>query len=344
MNKLIFIAISILLILIFTAPIQASTWYVNKDGTGDFEFITVAVGNASTGDTILVAPGYYHEITIYLNRKAIHLISEAGPDSTTIHLARITLDYVTVIIIDETYTNSCSIIGFTIRGARYGSLTSGGGICCGNSNVLIKNNIITDNWCSTGGAIACHDYDSPWSPIIENNLIHTNSAWVTGGIDIINSSPIIRNNTIVNNYSSDGPSAIRIAGGSSHPIISNNIIVDNTSGWSEGGAVASGTPEDQITFECNDVWNNSPYNYQGTIGDQTGINGNISLDPLFCGIPGSNNYFLQEDSPCAEANVPGICFGNRMGKYPVNCTVGVKSESWGSMKSLFSKEKENEQN
>lgn len=336
MNKLIFIAISILLILIFTAPIQASTWYVNKDGTGDFEFITVAVGNASESDTILVAPGYYLEISIWIN-KAIHLISEAGPDSTTIQLAAITMDYVTVITVDETYNSSCSVIGFTIRGARYGSLSSGGGIYCGNSNVLIKNNIITDNWCSTGGAIACHDYASAWSPTIENNLIHTNSAWVTGGIDIINSSPIIRNNTIVNNYSSDGPSAIRIAGGSSHPVISNNIIVNNASGWSEGGAVASGTPEDQITFECNDVWNNSPYNYQGTISDQTGINGNISLDPLFCGIPGSNNYYLQENSPCAPSNVPEFCNGSITGCFPVNCYVAVEERSWGDIKKLFNK-------
>ena len=71
--------------------------------------------------------------------------------------------------------------------------------------------------------------------------------------------------------------------------------------------------------------------------DQTGINGNICLDPLFCGVPGSGNFYLQADSPCAAANVPELCNANKIGCYPVNCSVDTKENSWGEIKKIFNK-------
>jgi len=115
----------------------------------------------------------------------------------------------------------------------------------------------------------------------------------------------------------------------------NNIIAFDSSSTAGGVAVSATTPASQIVFECNDVWGNAPANYAGTLTDQTGINGNISHDPLFCGIPGSGNYYLQDSSPCAKSHVPGHCVGFRMGYYPEKCTVGVKRDSWGSIKSLL---------
>jgi hypothetical protein len=321
--------------LLETTVAYSRTWYIKPDQTGDAPNIRSAVIGATAGDTILVAPGLYLELPIPFN-KAIHLISESGPELTIIQLFRVSVDDVIVIGVCDVY-DDCSIIGFTITGGDGGFLSAGGGIQCIRSKALIKDNIITGNWCSTGGGMYCSGYPSA---VIEGNLFHNNAAWVAGAIDIFDSSPIIRNNTIVYNYATDGTSAVRVTGSSSYPVITNNIIANNLSYWSGGAAVASGTPEDQIAFECNDLWNNPPANYGGTMSDQTGINGNISLDPHFCGISGSNNYYLQSGSPCAEANVPAFCSGIRMGKYEVDCSVGVQEETWGSIKALFSGEGE----
>jgi hypothetical protein len=286
---------------------------------------------AQSGDTILVSPGYYLEPCIGLSQFAIHLISEAGPEVTTIQLQRRTEDEVNVIKMLNV-SEPCSVIGFTITGANGGFLDAGGGIDCENSALLIKNNIITGNWCIQGGAICCY---GAVSPIIEGNLICNNEQRVSGAIDILDCSPLVKNNTIVCNRASDGTSAICISGSSSYPTITNNIIAFDSSGASGGTAVSSTTPASHIVFECNDVWGNFPQNYFGTLADQTGINGNISQDPLFCGISGSGNYYLQESSPCAESHVPAHCVGFRMGYHPVKCTVGVKQGTWGKIKSLY---------
>lgn len=317
-------------LLLGTLPSYSRTWHVKQDGSGDATTIYGAHALAQSGDTILVSPGYYWEPQIYPSF-ALHFISEAGPEVTTIRLLKMTADDVNVIIM-RNISEPCSIIGFTITGASGGSLDAGGGIDCENSALLIKNNIIMDNWCMQGGAIYCY---GTISPTIVQNLICNNEQWVGGAVDISDCSPLVMNNTIVCNRSSDGTSAICISGSLSYPIINSNIIAFDSSSVAGGSAVSSTTPANQIVFECNNVWGNYPANYFGTLTDQTGINGNISQDPLFCGISGSGNYYLQENSPCAESHVPAHCAGFRMGYYPVKCAVGVQPGSWGKIKTLF---------
>jgi len=319
------------LLLLNTIPSYSRTWHVKQDGTGDATSINGALVLAQSGDTILVSPGFYWEPRIGLSQFAIHLISEAGPEATTIRLLKMSPDDVNVIIMRD-ISEPCSIIGFTITGASGGFLDAGGGIDCENSDLLIKNNIIKGNWCIQGGAIFCY---GTISPTIEGNLICNNEQWVGGAVFILDCSPLVKDNTIVNNRASDGTSAICISGGLSYPVIMNNIIAFDSSSAAGGSAVSSTTPASQIIFECNNVWGNYPANYFGALTDQTGINGNISQDPLFCGISGSGNYYLQESSPCAESHVPAHCVGFRMGRYPVKCTVGTEQESWGKIKTLF---------
>lgn len=332
MNRRPYVGILLVISLLLGAiPSYSRTWHVKQDGTGDATSINGALVLAQSGDTILVSPGYYWEPRIGLSQFAIHLISEAGPEVTTIRLLKMSLDDVNVIIVKD-ISEPCSIIGFTITGASGGFLDVGGAIDCENSALLIQNNIITDNWCSTGGAIYCWGSNSP--SIVEN-LICRNEEWVGGAVDINNCSPLVQNNTIVCNRASDGTSALCISGSLSYPIIMNNIIAyDSSSSTGEGAAIAATTPANQIVFECNDVWGNYPQNYGGTLADQTGINGNISEDPLFCGVMGSGNYYLQQASPCAESHVPAHCVGFRMGYYPVKCTVAIEHESWGEDQDL----------
>jgi hypothetical protein len=67
--------------------------------------------------------------------------------------------------------------------------------------------------------------------------------------------------------------------------------------------------------------------------DVSPLNGNFSLDPQFCGIVGSGNYFLKSTSPCLPENGP---FGRHVGPLPMGCgTVRVEHRTWGGVKALY---------
>jgi hypothetical protein len=58
----------------------------------------------------------------------------------------------------------------------------------------------------------------------------------------------------------------------------------------------SGAPS--IAISCSDMFNNQQGDYIGCASDQSGINGNVSTDPLFCD-PENDFFSLQSGSPVA---------------------------------------------
>ncbi|MEZ4396710.1 MAG: hypothetical protein R3C71_07355 [Candidatus Krumholzibacteriia bacterium] len=87
-----------------------------------------------------------------------------------------------------------------------------------------------------------------------------------------------------------------------------------------------------VSVSCSNVWGNTDGNYAG-IDDPTGLDGNISVDPLFCGPTGGDSLALMNTSPCLPAN--NAC-GVLMGNHGQGCeTVRTESRSWGSIKSLY---------
>jgi hypothetical protein len=99
----------------------------------------------------------------------------------------------------------------------------------------------------------------------------------------------------------------------------NCVIVNSLGGqalWTDHGA--------SINVTCSDLWGNPAGNYGGDMTDPIGINGNISVDPLFCDADASD-YTLAGLSPCLPSN--NDC-GVQMGAYSVGCDVtGVDSPS-----------------
>jgi parallel beta-helix repeat protein len=163
------------------------------------------------------------------------------------------------------------------------------GIAC-SSSIAITNNTIMSNEFGGGpgyggGGIRCMGS----SPSIQTNLIVSNRSGSGGGISCESSSPIISGNTIVSNVSWEGGAVF--VDSSSHPLLLNNIIANNQG---SGGIY---TETDTLTIMCCDVYNNEGGNYVG-IPDQTGMNNNISADPLFCP-EGYPEYTLHSNSPCA---------------------------------------------
>ena len=86
--------------------------------------------------------------------------------------------------------------------------------------------------------------------------------------------------------------------------VSGTITISNTIAAYNGVfGIAVPTAGAGFTIDCNDVFGNAGADY-GYIPDQTGSNGNISEDPLFCDPP-AGDYALAANSSCTTANNPG---------------------------------------
>ena len=150
---------------------------------------------------------------------------------------------------------------------------------------------------------------------------------------MLHGTAIIENNTFADNYVTIRASGMRTLGICS-AVIRHNIFYNSIDDSGCANIIDYTSNIDNLTFECNNVWSipsDTPM-YSGSLSDQTGINGNISMDPLFCGEPSSGNYYLQAISPCIALNVPEYCSSIRMGKYPVGCETSTETTSWGNIK------------
>lgn len=201
------------------------------------------------------------------------------------------------------------IFGDTIEDLIFGYGGAIGGV---QASPTITRNIIHGNTAYAGAGIFIFG-----DPIISSNVIHSNSAFVGGGVIMAGGS--LSNNTIVFNDASFQGGAQ--AGGNVHivfspdfapPRILNNIISGARSG---AGITWEGVYQGGV-MKFNNVWNNTPDNYgfaapgaaEMTFGgraDHTGIDGNISQDPLFVDAQ-TDNYHLQAGSPCINTGDPGI--------------------------------------
>lgn len=213
-----------------------------------------------------------------------------------------------------------------------GNVADGGGgigLCCTSAGV-ISNNTISDNEAySLGGGIYCN---SEAHPTISDNIINGNRAsgsFSYGGAICCNESdPPITNNIVSGNWADNG-GGISCRAGSSGPIVNNTLSgnaansgggmhCDNNSGpslenciiaFSSGGGSVVCDPSCNPTFTCCDVYGNAGGDWVGCIASQAGINGNFSLDPLFCDTA-NNDYHISSASPCAPAhNSCGVLIG-----------------------------------
>jgi len=197
---------------------------------------------------------------------------------------------------------SCFVSHPTITGniISDNSAMFGGGIYCYSSNPTISYNTISDNSTDRyGGGIYCWSSD----PTISNNTISENSADdYGGGIYCSGSSPTISNNTISGNSALIGSGLSLL--NSSSPSLVNTIITFNID-----GEAVSCYGWNNPTLTCCDVYGNPEGDWVGCIADQAGINGNFSLDPLFCDTT-AGDFSLSKFSPCLpQYNSCGVLIG-----------------------------------
>ena len=116
----------------------ARTWYVTPDGLGDAPTIQAAFDSSAAFDTVLVAPGTFHESDI-LAKSYVYLFSELGPEVTTIDASA-----GEHAILGEDMHAPYGIDGFTVTGGG-----DGGGIALrGGGHQTISHCVI--NGCSVG--------------------------------------------------------------------------------------------------------------------------------------------------------------------------------------------------
>ncbi|RJR31978.1 MAG: hypothetical protein C4574_00425 [Candidatus Latescibacterota bacterium] len=281
------------------------TWHVNAAGTGDAPSIAAALDSCSAGDSVLVAAGNYQIDSHLLIDERITLVSEAGAEATVLGRAGAPV----LIMIG----NDSVLEGFTLEsiyiseGASFGS----GG--------RISNNILRGTGDPYEFGMIFWLYEGM---TISGNCIYSYGS----GIALQESSGFI----FVHNTITACGTALSLDGTYPWNTIRNNLVVGNDYGINLSGGVVG-------EVSCNNVFGNSIANYlQGT--DPTGTNGNISVDPQFCAVdpPGSGNFFLQSDSPCAPGNHPDGAPCGLIGASPVGCRdVSVERTSWGAIKSIY---------
>jgi hypothetical protein len=199
--------------------------------------------------------------------------------------------------------STAEIVGNEISD-NMGGAASGGGVAlfaAGRATVIgnvIARNVTTGaGGCGWGGGIATANFVEA---AIVNNLIVGNRACYGGAFHwraVSGAATVLANNTIADNEASVSWPGVYASFVDSRNLLYNNIIRTQN-----GPALFcdnnSSTPSP--TLNSNDLFNVQGAAYGGTCADQTGINGNISVDPLFAFAEG-NDYQLRGDSPAIDA-------------------------------------------
>ena len=169
------------------------------------------------------------------------------------------------------------------------------------AEIDISQTAITDNVGVTeGGGL----YMETGMLDLENVLIAGNTTYGEGGgISLRNVDAAMSNVTVAGNTSYGDGAGMYVAGDPALPLTLVNAIVAANSGncglYETDGSVP--------VFEYDDVWGHAGGEYCGTLVDPTGLDGNLSVDPLFTDAA-NGDYTLAAGSPCIDAGDPDAAY------------------------------------
>jgi hypothetical protein len=299
----------VLSLILLVGSAEGRTWCIKLDGTGDAPTIQAGIDSAAAGDMVLVFKGTYNENITFRGRNIL-LSSLEGSSVTTISSAA---PGTPVLGAYSHETTALTIRGFSITGAS-GSGAAPDGVRCIRGSATVQDCIVHGN--SDEGLYARECSLKVVRCVVYNNGFGAGADYGTGiagqqaGYVIVDSCTVYYNNEA-------------------------NIILQETSHASVTHTIVCGSPKrgfqlltlSSLSCSCNDVWSNGSCpdsNYVG-IGDQTGLNSNICLDPLFCFAEGAD-YTLHANSPCLDA--PGC---GQIGALGPGCPSNGVEELVGSL-------------
>jgi hypothetical protein len=309
-----------LLIAASGSSLEARTWLVKPDGTGDAPTIQAGLDLATAGDTVMLACGVYREHNIQMKSGVCLRSQNDDPRCATIDaeqqgtVLKCPLTAPSTIIDGLTFTNG-SASGMDIIGFGYG--------------ITVLNCVFSHNTSPFAGTAAAIEF----------------------------SSATFQNCLFYDNYTSQGPGpnpAVCVAYFGATAVFSNCTFVDNSAGVSvttdgiasldncilaycrDGFTLGSDDSSYFASISCCDFFGNiDAHDDSMTVAADPSC---FTADPQFCGVPGSRNYYIQSDSPCAPGNHPNGLNCGLIGALPVNCNeVPVRNRSWGFIKSIYEK-------
>lgn len=184
-------------------------------------------------------------------------------------------------------------VTFTENTAAYGK---GGGLLCQTApdgTLTMTSATFLDNTAATdGGGMACA---GSTMPTISYATFARNSAVAGGGLDVAGGAVKIDHATFCANDASGTGGGIHVDAASTLDL-DTSIVAFSTDG--EGVAIGGFTP---ASVSCTDIYGNAGGDWIGVLAPLQSMNGNLSVDPLFCDAPG-DNYTLAADSECLPAN------------------------------------------
>lgn len=226
---------------------------------------------------------------------------------------------ISCVINDRTFAvEDCVFTGNT--SSRYGGAV---GLANGTGTIEISRSLFSGNSADLGGAgIVVYNC----SVDIESCILYGNSAVSGAGAFHIHegASARVHASTVCGNSSPDA--AVSLFGGTWIEFTS-TILAFNGCPLFDVSPTASGT------IGCSDIFGNGSGNLIPEGITDTGMN--LFEDPLFCGAPGSGNYYLRSDSPCWPANRPNGLICAVIGACGTGCgSVAARGASWGAIKSI----------
>jgi hypothetical protein len=329
--------------LIVSGAARAKTWNVYRDGSGDAPTIAAAVDSAASGEYILVYPGEYAEHDIVVD-KAVVIKGVYGPAYTRVNAHGLGRCFVL-----EPESASMRLEDLTLkRGAAEGAgmLGWGGAVLC-RSGAMFVNCVVTGSTAREGGGV----FVDGASPSIVNCKVYANVADERGGGVYLSSADASFERSIIaqNAAGTDGGA---VYGDESNPSFVNCTLSHNRAGGHGGGVyVGAGSQADLETsiiafgsggaglygdedalgasLFCCDVFGNDGGEFGGSISNQIGENGTISVNPQFCD-PAAVNYGIGDGSLCLpDGNSCGVLIGARELGCHLKTTWYVKADGTG---------------
>ena len=212
----------------------------------DHVTIGAAIAAATSGSTIRICAGSYHERLVIT--QALTLIGTDGAGTTILDGDQAG----TVVTVTGVTGVGVSLTGLTIRNGR--SAAEGGGVRCEHSALAILDSSIDHNVAAGGGGL----YASTCALVLRNNQILSNDVGILngGGALLVDSTGIIESNHFLYNHGEEGggidsregdvgiiDNELRANTGhrgaglhhDSNARISGNRINDNIANWTGGG-------------------------------------------------------------------------------------------------------------
>ena len=171
----------------------------------------------------------------------------------------------------------------------------GGGMAVSGTGTVISNNVISGN---QGGGIAFGSNGG--DGILVQNLITNNT--YGAGLSWYEEPGVLVSNTITGNSSSGYGGASEVAEGNMDNLLTMQNNLSIADGDSPALSCGNYNSSDPPVFTNRDVFSAGASAYDPSCPTLTGVNGNITADPLFVALL-SDNYLLQSASPAINAGI-----------------------------------------